>query len=298
MYVAGMGISSADSLQRVAILYPEVSQSYSKMFEQLIEGIESVGRYEYHRLRVSNTYTSEELSKWSQTQKIDAYISLGQTTYTLVEAMNQKKTLVAGGMVATPPGITGISLSADVEAFFRNLQLLNPSINRVFFIYSEKNNGWQIRRARQISRQYGIEFVPLIVDSMHQASLQYRIVLKSMNAENDALWMPLDNIAPMQVLMPEILKYSWKRRLTVFSNNIQHARRGLMFALYPDHYQQGRRLVALLKRHIDSPTLKDELYPSVDLNVAVNIRTATHLGLRYDDIMVKSFDQIFPAFNY
>jgi len=211
--------------------------------------------------------------------------------------MDRELPLIAGGMVATPPGISGISLSGDPEIFFRQLQLLNPSSNRVFFIHSRENNGWVVKRARKISAKYGIEFVALQVEDIKQATLQYKIVLKSLVARTDAIWIPLDNVAPLHLLLPEILKISWNKHITVFSNNLMHARRGTLFALYPDHYKQGRRLVALLQRKLNNHASPDALYPSVDLKTAVNIRTAAHLNLRYNRTMIKKFDQVYPAYR-
>jgi len=285
----------------IAVLYPTVSKEYSGMFDELITGIKSVPGYKIHTLRITRDTQAANIQQWSKNLNISGYIALGQTTYKLVDTLNSSLTrplpIIAGGMVATPPGISGISLSGDPEAFFRKIQLLNPDITRIFFVYSTKNNGWLIPRARKISKQYGIEFVPLQVNSIKQATLQYNIVLQSVRPRTDAIWIPLDNVAPLNILLPEILKVSWNKHITIFSNNLLHVRRGALFALYPNHFKQGRRLVALLHRHLQKKPVKPELYPSVDLNTAVNIRTANHLDMRYTREMIKSFDQRYPAYH-
>lgn len=284
-------------LPAVGILYPTVSKQYSGMFEQYLNGIQSIQDFRFFSYRITASTTEDDINKWIEENQLKAFIALGQTTYRLLDNLDSDKPLIAGGMVATPPGISGISLSGDPEAFFRQLQLLNPGINRVFFVYSEKNNGWVIERARKVSRKYNIEFVPLRVKSIKQATLQYKVILQSVQSDTDALWIPLDDIAPLDILLPDILQVTWDKHITVFSNNMQHARRGTLFALYPDHEKQGRRLVALLKRHLENPNTPKLLYPSVDFKTAVNIRTATHLGLRYSKKMLQSFDQIFPAYK-
>ena len=286
-----------NSKPHIAILYPTVSKQYSGMFDQFIKGIKSVPGYQFISYRIEKSTSTEDIRQWSKEQDIDAYIALGQTTYKLIESLSSKLPLIAGGMVATPPGISGISLSGDPEAFFRQLQILNPNINRVFFVHSKQNNGWLTERARKVSRKYNIEFVPLQVDDFKQATFQYKIVLKSVQPKTDAIWIPLDNIAPMDILLPDILQTSWDKHITVFSNNILHVRRGTLFALYPDHEKQGRRLVALLQRHLENSNTPALLYPSVDFKTAVNIRTATHLDMRYNKDMVKSFDRVFPSYK-
>ncbi len=288
---------NAENSRHIAVLYPTVSKEYSGMFEQLIAGISSVSGFHFTTYRIDADTTSESIRQLSRKFNISAYIALGQTTYKLVDSMDSNLPLIAGGMVATPPGISGISLSGDPEAFFRQLQLLNPGINRVFFIYSQKNNGWLVTRARKTGKKYGIEFIPLQVSNLKQATLQYAIVLKSVQPATDAIWIPLDNVAPLDILLPEILRVSWNKHITVFSNNLLHARLGVLFALYPDHYKQGRRLVALLQRQLEQTSSSDDLYPSVDLKTAVNIRTATHLDLRYSREMKNKFDQLYPAYK-
>jgi len=283
--------------QNIAVLYPTVSKQYSGMFEQYINGIKSITNFQFITYRVEASTTQEDIKNWSKENKIEGYIALGQTTYRLVDGLDTEQPLIAGGMVATPPGISGISLSGDPEAFFRQLQLLNPNINRVFFIYSKINNGWLVKRAREISKKYNIEFVPLQVENIKQASMQYSIILKSVRSRTDAIWIPLDNIAPMNILLPVILQVSWDQHITVFSNNMQHVKRGALFALYPDHDKQGRRLVALLQRHLENKNTPALLYPSVDFKTAVNIRTATHLDMRYSKKMIETFDQIFPSYK-
>lgn len=281
----------------VGVLYPTVSKQYSGMFEQYINGIKSTGNFNFITYRIDTDTTQDDIKNWSKENSIEGYIALGQATYKLIDGLNTEEPLIAGGMVATPPGISGISLSGDPEAFFRQLQLLNPNINRVFFIYSFANNGWLVKRAREISKKYNVEFVPLQVENIKQATIQYNIILKSVRSRTDAIWLPLDNIAPMDILLPVILQVSWDHHITVFSNNMQYVKRGALFALYPDHYKQGRRLVALLQRHLENKNTPALLYPSVDFKTAVNIRTSTHLDLRYSKKMIKSFDQVFPSYK-
>jgi putative ABC transport system substrate-binding protein len=287
----------AEKEPHIAILYPTVSKQYTAMFDDFIAGIKSVPGYEFIIHRADKDTTSDSINQWSKEQDVQGYIALGQTTYKLVDSLDSELPLIAGGMVATPPGISGISLSGEPEAFLSQLQLLNPEINRVYFVYSKKNNSWLADRARAVSKKYNIEFVPLQVDSLKQATLQYNIVLQSVQPRTDAIWIPLDNIAPLDLMMPEILQVAWDKHITVFSNNMLHASRGVLFSLYPDNNKQGRRLVSLLQRHLDNNNIIPQLYPSVDFKIAVNMRTAAHLDMHYSKDMIKTFDQVFPAYK-
>lgn len=282
---------------RVALLYPTVNKHYSHMFEQMIEGITSVKGYEFIIKRVDANSTHDELKNWATENRISAFIALGQTTYNLAASLHRDLPLIAGGMVAAPPGVTGISMVPDPEAFFRHLQVINPDIHRVFFIYSKRNNGWLISDARKVSQRFGVEFVPLEIEEVEQAVIQYETVLRSMQTGTDALWIPLDNVAPLDFLMPQVLKTAWNNKVTIISSNVTHARRGVLFALYPDHYRQGRRLVALLGTRLSKPDEEAVLLPTVNLKIAVNLRTASHLNLKFSRELIAGFDQVYPAYQ-
>ena len=288
--------AQTETLQ-IAVLYPTVSKEYSGMFDQLISGINSVPGTIFRVYRVNQNTTSEDIKRWSDKLNISGYIALGQTTYKLIDSLDSDLPLVAGGMVATPPGISGISLSSSPKAFFKQLKSINPKISRVFFVYSKRNNGWLVAQARELSKQYGIEFIPLQVNDFKQATLQYQIVLNSVRSETDAIWLPLDNVSPLNILLPEILQVSWDRNVTVFSNNLLHTKRGTLFALYPDHYKQGIRLVKLLQRYIDKSLIGAMLFPSIDLKTAINVRTATHLNIKFTREELKKFDQLYPSYK-
>ncbi len=282
---------------QIGVLYPTVSREYSSMFKQLIAGIKSKTGVVIRTYRINENTTPDDIKEWSEKLNISGFIALGQQTYKLANLLDSDLPLVAGGMVATPPGISGISLSAQPEAFFRQLRKTNPKISRVFFVYSQRNNGWLIPGARSLSQKYKVEFVPLKVNDFRQATLQYQIVLNSVDPQKDAIWLPLDNVAPLNILLPEILRVSWDKKVTVFSNNLSHARRGVLFALYPDHFKQGKRLLALVQNRIDSLITTAELYPSKNLKTAVNVRTASHLNIRFSREQLKNIDQVYPAYQ-
>jgi putative tryptophan/tyrosine transport system substrate-binding protein len=77
--------------------------------------------------------------------------------------------------------------------------------------------------------------------------------------------------------LPLILKEAWDKNLTVFSSSPNHVKRGALFSLYPDNVAMGRRLAAMARNDAGAP--KEAIVPLRDLQTAVNLRTADHLGL-------------------
>lgn len=56
-----------------------------------------------------------------------------------------------------------------------------------------------------------------------------------------------------ETILPTVIEQSWQRKLAVFSGSLQHVRRGVLFALYPDNRQLGRRLADLALRVMADP---------------------------------------------
>lgn len=290
-------VGAPEKSNKIAILFPDVSEVHGHLFQGLIEGIQSVPGYEFNVFRVDEATTRNDILAHIHEKNIAGIIALGQTSYKLAESLNSTMPVVAGGMVVTPPGVSGISLTADPEAFFRNLQILSPGIVRVHLVYTDTSLGWLMDKITGTSEKYGIKVQSYRAENAREAIGLYKTIYETIQGDREAVWLPLDNVVPYNILLPGLLQMAWEKNVTVFSNNIQHARQGVLFALYPDHYKQGRRLVSILAQHLDNQSAGDILLTSVDVKVAVNIRTAGHLNQKYSRPILEKIDQIYPAYN-
>jgi putative ABC transport system substrate-binding protein len=91
-----------------------------------------------------------------------------------------------------------------------------------------------------------------------------------------------------------VLQEAWGRNLTVFSSNVAHVRRGALFSLYPNNVEVGRNLAEFALDYLSSSTPPQRnVMPLKAVQLAVNVRTAAHLGV---DIAGKqaTFDLVFP----
>jgi putative ABC transport system substrate-binding protein len=66
--------------------------------------------------------------------------------------------------------------------------------------------------------------------------------------------------------------------------------KGALFALFPDNNAMGRRLAQLLREPAPAAA---RLLPLEQLDTAINIRTADHLGLGLSAADAR-FDMVFP----
>ena len=81
----------------------------------------------------------------------------------------------------------------------------------------------------------------------------------------------------------------------MFSSSVNHVKRGVLFSLYPDNAELGRVLgrAALVYATSGASAPLRGVSPLKEVLLAVNTRTANHLGLNLDARRLR-FDMVFP----
>jgi putative ABC transport system substrate-binding protein len=95
-------------------------------------------------------------------------------------------------------------------------------------------------------------------------------------------------------ILPLVLKKAWDKRLVVFSSNPSHVRRGALFSLYADQDALGKSISNLLRQQTSGKRNITGLQPLRDVGIAVNLRTASHIGLEISSEQRRQFDSVFP----
>ncbi|MEY8214598.1 MAG: hypothetical protein RPR97_08965, partial [Colwellia sp.] len=113
-------------------------------------------------------------------------------------------------------------------------------------------------------------------------------------SNQDAIWLPLDRISSNdKVTLPFVLKKAWSKEVVVFSSKPSHAKRGALFSTYPDNFSLGEHLFTMVQELEKQPDQKD-FSPLQSTLLAVNLRTAAHLGLKYSAKQQQLFKLTFP----
>jgi len=283
----------AESVQ-VAVLYPESRGGFSKVFENILSGIKEQKNTNVISKQISKKTSADEVDDWLLKNNAQTILALGQRSYKLVKNLASDLPVTIGALVVSPNGHTGISLAGDPEKFFQNLEDLAPDVKRVFIVYSEKNTGWLIDIAKQAAQKRNIELVAYKAENIKQGVIYYDEILKRAKSKTDAIWIPLDRIVPDKTILPKILQAAWKRNIVIFSNNPLHTKKGTLFALFPDHKLMGANLAQLAVEQLYTKA-KPRILPAMSLKLAVNRRTASHLGLHYSKSKQRKFDIVFPS---
>ena len=276
----------------VAVLYPHIEGGYSAVFDNIISGVENNPGITVNKKALSDDTGHEEVSAWLEQSKANVLLALGRRSYDIANGFSDQLPVVHGGLVLSPNGHTGVSLAGDPEQFFKRLSILAPHVKRVLVVYSEHSSGWLVRMAEKSAPNYGYELVSYKADDIREAVHIYQRVLDDAK-EGDSLWLPLDSVSPDKAVLPLVLREAWDRRLVVFSNNPQHARKGALFSLYPDNRMLGEQLAALALKVSDGS--EPLVLPTLHMKLSVNRRTASHLRVDINQGSKLVVDQIYPV---
>lgn len=281
----------------IAVLYPDLEEPYRSIFTKIIEGIEAQVGAPVASYAVGGVHSAQDIMAQLKRQDIKVVIALGRQGVKAASTLDQDVGVVAGGVVSPPTGdgrsFPVVSLAPDPKMLFERLKHFMPDVRRVIVVYDPKQNAWLVRLARDAARAQGLELQAIEASDLKNAVRVYQEVLASADPKKDALWLPQDSTTVEDSsVLPLILESAWNRNLAVFSSNVTHVKRGALFSLYPNNMALGRQLASSA---MSLPGGNAALVvPMKDALLAVNTRTASHLGLQLSSRQ-QAFDLVFPV---
>lgn len=298
----GVGLISvavSQSARGIAVLYPDIGEPYRSVFAKMIEGIEERTKGRVMSLAIGSSPNQEEIASELRRQDVHVVIALGRNGLKVAAGLERNIDVVVGGVISVPEAeirnFTVASLVPDPALLFARLKGFNPAVRRVFVVYDPSQSGWLMRTAKAAASARGIELLAFEAGDLKSTLQHYQTILATMEPGKDSLWLPLDSTTVNETtVLPLVLKEAWTRNLTVFSSNVTHVRRGALFSLYPNNLEVGRNLAEYALGYLspgDHPARG--MLPSRAVQLAVNVRTASHLGIDVADKQA-SFDLVFP----
>lgn len=284
---------------RVAVIYPELGEPYRSVFRQIVDGIERGAALDVVRISLDKSMTPKDLEAQLDARKAGLIIALGRHGLHLAAQLPAKRPVVGGAVLASPTdrphGGALVSLAPDPRRLVEQLRRLAPSVERVHVVYSSAQSQWLVDLASPAAKQAGIELMPVQTEDLRSALKAFHEIMASARVGRDAIWLPQDShVLDEQVVLPFVLQKAWDRSILVFSSTLGHVRRGALFALYPDNERMGEQLATSANALLEPQKVRPEIEPVSELKLALNTRTASHLGLNVeaieDDIALR-----FPA---
>lgn len=277
------------SAKHLTIVYPNVQAPFDTIYNKINEGIVDSFDGDIDYLRLPLDFDSEEVIK---NLKSDRVIALGRVGYLLAKDLYKTKPVIVGAVPIKPNGVSGVSLVTDPAILFDRLTTLAPNINKVNVVYSHISE-WAIDFARERAKFYDLEFNAVKVKSISEAIKFYEDVINS-NEKNSAIWLPFDPITVNEkAILPSLLEKAWKNRIVIFSSKPTHAKKGALFSALPNNFDLGVHLVKMVNK-LAKNRKKLGVQPLSQVEMAVNLRTAAHLGYDYDIHTQESFSATFP----
>jgi len=201
-------------------------------------------------------------------------------------------------MVSNPPkhglqgaNLAGVSLDIPVKIQLAIYKSLVPTLKTLGVIYDPEKTGSMVMEARGLVDTLGFQLLAVPVST-------YKAVpaaLRSLLGKIDALWMVPDET----VVTPESFKFLL---LTAFANNLPFVtvsdifvEAGALASLSPDYTDVGRQ-GCQLATDIASGRLRPAevmVVPPTKVNLAVNLKTASKIGLTLPPEIIQSANKVY-----
>jgi putative tryptophan/tyrosine transport system substrate-binding protein len=292
----GTSTAADDVAHQLAVLYPDIGEPYRSVFASIIEGIEDRAGGRVLSLPLAGNAAPGDLLSEIRRRDIHAVVTLGRQGMRMAASLDKGATLVAAGVLSVPESeaqaFSVHSLAPDPALLFARLKSLAPSVKRVLVVHDPRQNAWLMRLAREAAKATGLDLQVRSAEDLKSAVKAYQELLAGANPTIDAIWLPQDaSTVEDGTILPLLLKEAWAQNLVLFSSSVSHVRRGVLFALYPNNAELGRTLATAAMTPASSGTRG--IQPLRDVMLAVNTRTANHLGLNLSATGLR-FHTVFP----
>ncbi|MBY0572729.1 MAG: hypothetical protein K2P84_03525 [Undibacterium sp.] len=283
----------------LAVLYPDIGEPYRAIFTKILEGIDDKLQTRTYKIAVPSDADLATMVADLRRSDLKVVIALGRAGMRLASALERGVDVLAGGIISPTDSeareASVLCLAPDPLLLMQRLKAMQPSAKRVNVAYSGRHNAWLIRFAQDAAKQLNLELRAQEVSDLRGALRYYQDFFAQATSQ-DALWLPQDPLAVDESsVLPLVLQESWNKNLPLFSSNLAHVRRGALFSLYPDNLELGRSLgrSALARLNSNVPIVRGAV-PLRDVHAALNIRTASHLGLDLTPQFQSGFELLLP----
>ena len=276
--------------EKVLILYPQVREPYTKIYQDTLEGIAEV--YKGARTLLAITPGQHLAPGVIARAAPNLYVALGN------DAARELGIVAPEGPVITTASQDvdfkvrhQLAYYPDPDTLITQLQRFQPGIRSLSLVAETDTDPYE-DRVRETLARAGIGLKVCVAGSLAAAAVCYRQLLDAATPQ-DAIWILHGGKLMEPALLTNILSTAWERQLTVLSSNPDHVRRGALLSLYPDNLSAGRQLGDMINACLaPGKCTRSETRYLRTMGIALNERTGRHLGLVISPEARKSADLI------
>ena len=179
--------------------------------------------------------------------------------------------------------VTGIALDVPLDTQLDYVRRLVPQARRLGVLYHRAETGLVVDAARRQASAHGLSVVTREVEQPAGAVA----ALGELMEEVDVVW----SVADSHVFTPQttsaLILAALRRRVPLLGLSTAHVRSGALATLYCDYEDVGRQTGELVLRVLDGARPEDiPVAGPRKVGVALNLRTAQHLGLDVSPTLV------------
>ncbi|GGB99622.1 ABC transporter substrate-binding protein [Pseudoduganella buxea] len=281
----------------IAVLYSNVDQPFRTAFTSVIRGIQEGTSLPVRSYAVEARADPIDLNAMLRRNGTRIVIALGRQGLAAAAGLDRDISVLVGGvlLLSDSDNLAGISLTPDPAMLFARLRELLPELRRVIVVYNPKNSEWLIRLAREAARAQGLELAAFVAGDMARAVQLYPQLIATADGRRDAVWLPHDATTVEEgTILPLVLRETGNGGVPLFSSNVLHEKKGALFAMVPNNVEMGRTLASSALSMLSGGARARSLAPSRTLQTAIDLRTASHVGVQLGERRQRGFDFVFP----
>ncbi len=281
----------------IAVLYPNVDEPFRSAFVSMIQGIEERTKLRVRSYPVDPKVDTAELNATLKHNGTRVVIALGRQGLNATAGLDREISVLVGGvlLLSESENVAGISMTPDPALLFARLRALLPELRRVIVVYNPQKSEWLMKLARDAARAQGLELSSYVAGDLARAAQLYPQLINAADPRRDAVWLPHDTTTVEEsTILPLVLRESWNSGVPLFSSNVLHVKKGALFAMVPNNVELGRTLASSAMGMIAGDAKRRSLVPLRELQTAINVRTANHMGLNLGYQQQRAFDFVYP----
>jgi putative ABC transport system substrate-binding protein len=187
--------------------------------------------------------------------------------------------------------IVGISLDIPLETQFATYKLLVPGLKTIGVIYDPEKTGELITESKRVAEKLGLKLLASAVNSQKGVPA----ALRSMLGRIEALWMVPDETVVTPEAFEFLLLAAFENQLPFLAASDIFVEVGAFASLSPDYVDVGRQACQLVQ-DIESGRMKltkVDVIPPAKVNLAINLKTASKIGLTLSSEIVQSASKVY-----
>ncbi len=187
---------------------------------------------------------------------------------------------------------SGIAMSITAQQQFKTLLQIAPGIHNIGVVYDPHQSAALIRQAQRAANRLGLKLIAVAVSSQKAAAQAIGDIFTHI----DAMWMVPDTTVLTSTTFRQMIHLSLKHAVAMIGLAPKYVRAGSLFSLSFDSRSVGRQAGRMAGRILKGRKMP-ALLPPDTTNLAVNLQTASRLGLTIPARLLKQATHAYPEHN-